>query len=329
MATAASSVDAALLEWDLYALLDPSHGLSSSSPASELSRFYRKQARLLHPDKNPDKADAAALFDRLQQAYELLSDDGRRRAYDEHWLAKAERKRKREAEDGELQRMRQRLHQREADAQSKASALRSSPQTQQQRRIHRENEAAIQQLKAAGAQRPPSVSTRPAPASAASTTVSLALLQSVDEAALRSHFARYGAVELVLARKGRALVTFYDVAAAAAATKGEQGESNRWKLSRSADVDASHHAADERKEPLPLTAALHQPDGAPVNAAQLKAYEASTLSRLRELARRKKTVQEAEVAATSALPVIVPDAADDDEVVEVPPPQATAPGGVG
>ena len=295
-----SSLDAALLEVDLYLLLDPSRALSSASPSSDVSRAYRKQARLLHPDKNPDQADAAASFDRLQRAYELLSDEQRRAEYDERWKKKEERKRKREAEDSELQRLRQRLQQREAEAQqSKAAAAAHSHRRHaelHQRLIHRENEAVIAQLQAA-TQSQPTPPPRPPPSSsssAPSATVILSLVQPAEAAVLRSYFARYGGVEHAMVRQGglKAFVTFYHTDSAEAARRGERGESRRWTLAAAlaqkdgAPVQHENQRGggpeDERKDSHPTA----RP--AAVTPVELKAYESATLAKLREMARKKK-----------------------------------------
>jgi hypothetical protein len=53
---------------DLHALL----GLAAGASASEIRSAYRRLARQLHPDVNPDPA-AADRFKRITQAYDLLS----------------------------------------------------------------------------------------------------------------------------------------------------------------------------------------------------------------------------------------------------------------
>ena len=326
-----SSADAVLFELDLYQLLDPSRVLTSSSPASHVSRAYRQRARALHPDKNPDLADAAAQFDRLQRAYELLSDEQRRAEYDERWRRKEERKRKRAAEDDDLSRMRQRLQQRELEAaQSRAGQRTGAAQpqphsdaAQQQSRIQRENAAAIAELRAAAAQSAP----RPPQPSSASS-VALTLTQAVDEAALRAHFSRYGRVEHVMLRKGKAFVAFFDVRAALAAAAGERGGDARWTLSRLGDKDApgtppQNAHADDRKDGPSAAAELPA-------VADLKAYEAATLTKLRALAQRKKEQQhqqqlhEAAAASSRPSPTVLAD--DDDDVQIVPPPSSDSAG---
>ncbi len=64
---------------DHYAAL----GLRSSASLADIKKAFRQQAALLHPDRNP-AADAPARFRTVQQAYDVLSDPGRRQAYDDN-----------------------------------------------------------------------------------------------------------------------------------------------------------------------------------------------------------------------------------------------------
>ncbi|OWM71078.1 hypothetical protein CDL15_Pgr011205 [Punica granatum] len=51
--------------------------------ASSLKREYRKKAMLVHPDKNQGNEKAAEAFKKLQNAYEVLLDSLKRKAYDD------------------------------------------------------------------------------------------------------------------------------------------------------------------------------------------------------------------------------------------------------
>lgn len=65
---------------DYYDLL----GVSRDADASTIKKAYRKLAIKYHPDKNPDDASAEAKFKEIGEAYEVLSDEDRRAAYDRY-----------------------------------------------------------------------------------------------------------------------------------------------------------------------------------------------------------------------------------------------------
>ena len=63
---------------DLYEVL----GVGRQASQDEIKRSYRKLAKTLHPDLNPDKPDIAARFSRVTAAYDILSDPEKRGRYD-------------------------------------------------------------------------------------------------------------------------------------------------------------------------------------------------------------------------------------------------------
>ena len=62
---------------DLYELL----GVPRDADADAIKKAYRRLARQLHPDVNPDP-EAQETFKEISRAYEILSDPQKRAAYD-------------------------------------------------------------------------------------------------------------------------------------------------------------------------------------------------------------------------------------------------------
>ncbi|XP_026463310.1 dnaJ homolog subfamily B member 6-like [Ctenocephalides felis] len=66
---------------DYYRVLEVTRGASTA----EIKKAYRKLALKWHPDKNPDNSEEAnRKFKEISEAYEVLSDDKKRRVYDQY-----------------------------------------------------------------------------------------------------------------------------------------------------------------------------------------------------------------------------------------------------
>lgn len=65
---------------DYYEVL----GVSKSASTDEIKSAFRKLAKKYHPDLNKDNPDAADKFKEAQEAYEVLSDDNKRKMYDQY-----------------------------------------------------------------------------------------------------------------------------------------------------------------------------------------------------------------------------------------------------
>jgi molecular chaperone DnaJ len=59
-------------------------GISKDATSEAIKKAYRKKALECHPDRHPDDPKAEAQFKEVSEAYEALSDDNRRRIYDQY-----------------------------------------------------------------------------------------------------------------------------------------------------------------------------------------------------------------------------------------------------
>jgi len=71
---------------DYYEIL----GVEKTASADEIKKAYRKLAITYHPDKNPGNKEAEEKFKEATEAYEILSDEKKRQAYDQYGFAGVE-----------------------------------------------------------------------------------------------------------------------------------------------------------------------------------------------------------------------------------------------
>jgi len=65
---------------DYYKVLE----VTKTATEAEIKKSYRKLARKLHPDLNPNDDNAKAKFQELNEANEVLSDPEKRKKYDQY-----------------------------------------------------------------------------------------------------------------------------------------------------------------------------------------------------------------------------------------------------
>jgi len=64
---------------DYYSIL----GVNKTASAEEIKKTFRKLALKYHPDRNPNDKQAEARFKEISEAYEVLSDEDKRKKYDQ------------------------------------------------------------------------------------------------------------------------------------------------------------------------------------------------------------------------------------------------------
>lgn len=65
-------------EFDYYEILE----ISRTASSEEIKKAFRKKAMACHPDRNPDNPEAEEQFKKINEAYEVLSDESKRATYD-------------------------------------------------------------------------------------------------------------------------------------------------------------------------------------------------------------------------------------------------------
>ena len=65
---------------DYYSLLN----VGRDAGADEIRKAYKRMAMRYHPDRNKGDAKAEEKFKKVSEAYEVLSDDNKRRVYDSY-----------------------------------------------------------------------------------------------------------------------------------------------------------------------------------------------------------------------------------------------------
>ncbi|TPX43881.1 hypothetical protein SeMB42_g04531 [Synchytrium endobioticum] len=222
-------------EPDHYDLL----GIDISASSKVIAKSYRLKALTCHPDKvGPDDTQAAALFLALTNAYDILSDPGKRAIYDGKYKAKLERLRKKGAMNAESRKMRDELEARERAA-KKSRTVDADAEAATREEIERLREAGLARLReheralAEAAVRAQQCANKDTSSSGCNKSQELDAALMVkwnpnvmqpDEEELTRIFEKYGPIEHVVLRSKRgravkaAVVAFVDVRGAVVAT---------------------------------------------------------------------------------------------------------------
>ena len=133
---------------DAYEVL----GVPETAGKREIRTAYRKRALAVHPDRNRGDEGAAAMFIRVNRAYETLADDERRKELDGRRAAAKALARRRAEEGAKARAMREALERRERAAEAERTG---HTEAQRVAEAKRGTEEAIRRLVEEGVLRPP------------------------------------------------------------------------------------------------------------------------------------------------------------------------------
>eukprot|EP00035_Acanthoeca_spectabilis_P025785 m.459901 g.459901 ORF g.459901 m.459901 type:complete len:282 (-) comp21854_c0_seq1:85-930(-) len=215
-----------------YAVL----GIPENATDGEIRKAYLKAALKAHPDKNRGKPDAAEVFHRLVSAYDILSDDDAKGAYDrvlklkqaaklrDLALSAEQRKAKEDLERRESEFKRRRTNQGDAKRRLEAEIIRLREEGE--RRLQEEYDKASRSAAM-------DVDVDPGhPADQRQTDLKVkwrtkgldAVNGGYSTETLERLFRKYGPVTVVMAKKeGKAILTFVAAEDAETALQCEQG----------------------------------------------------------------------------------------------------------
>lgn len=283
---------------DLYGLFE----VSPDASTQEIKTAYRRKARKVHPDKNPDDPEAAKLFHQLSEALKILLDETAKAAYDRVLKSKKEAEIRNSKLDATRKKFKDKL---EAQEKEHQLGLRKSPEEllkteiervrkQNLEYLAREQEIIRQEL--ANERRNLSQT------STLSGTLKLRWKNDSEEKEFYTHekllsiFSKYGDISaLIISTKGKgsAIVEYYDKKDADLALSLEKGnEKCPLKLSW---VEGENRSVPTPRIPsqTPVTTkpAVSQP------SASYEDYEAKVLQMMLEAEAKKRKMTDTETTA--------------------------------
>nr|XP_054759807.1 dnaJ homolog subfamily C member 17-like [Lytechinus pictus] len=219
-------------ELDLYDIL----GILQDADQDAIKKAYRRKALKCHPDKNPDNPHAAAEWEKLAKALEVLSDEDARAAYDKVLKAKKAAELRNKALEGKRRKIKEDLESREASY-KKEQETSTTDIISLEEKIKRLREEGSQTLKKEQELLRNELHSAPPPDEDTSPKLKIKWKAQkgdvsnggYDYAFLKCIFGKYGQVKnLILSskRNGSAIVEFSSAAAAEIAVSNEFGLPN-------------------------------------------------------------------------------------------------------
>jgi len=214
-------------EIDYYTLFE----ISATATTDEIRKAYKLKVIYWHPDRNPDPK-SKEIFHQIHKAYEVLSDEKAKQAYDAVIKAKLMRMKKDNELDSKKKRMKEELLAREAEHKAKKhrTTVYSATDEEKLRKFYEEQEARVKReswrkFREEAIIQPEEHITEEDLDPGAAIKISWDSNKgNYNEIKLRTLFSKYGSIDYIQIKQKKAYIAFKNSYSAYVALEQETGD---------------------------------------------------------------------------------------------------------